>query len=466
MFGFDDRKKKIFTICSIAYAVLILLVVIITNFDRFSTFYEWLNNKLAVLSPIIIGAVIAYISSSLVRLFQNKVFGKVENNRWRRSLSILCAYVSILTLISVFIVLIVPQLLSSIEELIRKISDGTYLNALINAINEFLNNILSFRGDEAFEYISMEKITQVLSGFFESTGDLLQNIANWALSYGTNILTGLKNVVIGFLLSIYFVIYKDRLYAQSTRIMTAVFTKKRMDSILEWFRHADKTMGGFIVGKLIDATMVIVLCAIAFSIAGIPYAILVSVVIGVCNIIPFFGPFIGAIPSGFIVFIAEPDKLLLFVILIVVIQQIDGNILEPKIVGDRTGLSSLGVLVAVTIMSGYFGILGMFLGVPIFAVICASIRRAIKKRLKEKELPTELSDYYSPDALSEPHVEVEHLSAKIFRLGGSWIKKERQLLSTKMKQRKKRRKQEDVQDGEPTDASDTVTESNENSTET
>ena len=437
MFGFDDRKKKIFTICSIVYAVLILLVVIITNFDRFAVFYEWLNVKFAILSPIFIGAIIAYISNSLVRLFQNRVFKKVESNRWKRTLSILFAYVSIIVIISVFIILIIPQLLSSFEELVKKISDGTYLNSLINAINEFLNNVLSFGGEEAFEFVSMEKITQVLSGFFESTGDLLQNIANWALSYGGNILNGLKNIVIGFLLSIYFVISKDRLYAQSTRILAAAFTKQRAESIKNWFRNADKTFGGFIVGKLIDATIVIVLCAITFSIARIPYSILVAVFIGVCNIIPFFGPFIGAIPSGFIVFIAEPDKLILFIILLLVVQQFDANIIEPKIVGDRTGLSSLGVLVAVTVMSGYLGIVGMFLGVPIFAMICTSIKKVIKRRLAEKELPDDLSNYYSEDALEVPQVETEHFSAKVFRLSGSWIKKEGGLISQKLKKRNK-----------------------------
>lgn len=437
MFGFDDKKKKIFTICSIVYAVLILLVVIITNFDRFAGFYEWFNEKLAVLSPILIGAIIAYISNSLVRLFQNRIFKKVESKRWRRTLSILCAYVSIVVIISVFILLIIPQLLSSFEELVKKISDGTYLNALINAINEFLNNVISFSGEEAVEFISMEKITQVLSGFFESTGDLLQNIANWALSYGGNILNGLKNIAIGFLLSIYFVISKDRLYAQSTRMLAALFTKQRAEAIKEWFSNADKTFGGFIVGKLIDATTVIVLGAITFSIARIPYSILVAVLIGVCNIIPFFGPFIGAIPSGFIVFIAEPDKLLLFIILLLVVQQFDANIIEPKIVGDRTGLSSLGVLVAVTVMSGYLGLVGMFLGVPIFAMICSGIKKAIKRRLAEKELSADLADYYSADSLEEPHVEAEHLSAKVFRLSGTWIKKERNLISQKLKKRKK-----------------------------
>ena len=456
MFGFDDRKKKIFTICSIVYAVLILLVVIITNFDRFAVFYEWLNDKFAVLSPILIGAIIAYISNSLVRLFQKRVFKKVANNRWRRTLSILCAYVSIIVIISVFIILIIPQLLSSFEELVKKISDGTYLNSLITSINGFLNNVLSFGGEEAFEFVSMEKITQVLSGFFESTGDLLQNIANWALSYGGNILNGLKNVVIGFLLSIYFVISKDRLYAQSTRMLAAVFPKKRSEAIKEWFRYADKTFGGFIVGKLIDATSVIVLCAIAFSIARIPYSILVAVFIGVCNIIPFFGPFIGAIPSGFIIFIAEPDKLIPFIILLLVVQQFDANIIEPKIVGDRTGLSSLGVLVAVTVMSGYLGILGMFLGVPIFAMICTSIKNAISRRLETKELPADLACYYSEEALVEPKKEPEHLSAKVFKLGERLIRKEKNLISQKLRRRKGANLEENttVEDGEPKSSSE------------
>ena len=423
MFGFDDRKKKIFTICSIVYAILILLVVIITNFEKFSAFFAWINEKIAILSPIVIGAIIAYLVSSLVRLFQNKVFFKIKSKKWKRVLSILCAYISLIGAISIFIVAILPQLLSSVEELIKKISDGTYLNSLIREINDLLNRILAFRGDEALEYVSMEKITAVLSDFFESAGDLLQNVVNFVVSYGTKIITGIKNAVIGFLLSVYFVIFKDRLYAQATRVMAAVLTKKRNESFLAWAKYTDKTFGGFIVGKLIDATMVIVLCSIVFSIAGIPYSILVSVFIGVCNIIPFFGPFIGAIPSGFIVFIANPDKLILYIVLLLVVQQIDANLIEPKIVGDRTGLSSLGVLVAVTVMGGYFGLLGMFLGVPIFAVVCASIRKAVKTRLKERDLPSDLSDYYSSEALSDPHSESEPLSANVFRKGSNWLKK-------------------------------------------
>lgn len=435
MFGFDEKKKKIFTICSIIYAALILLVVVITNFDRFSSFYAWMNEKLAVLTPIVVGGVVAYICTALVRFFQYRVYKEVKSNRTRRSLSIVSAYVSIIIILMLFFVLIVPQLLTSVQELVIKISDGTYLNSVINAINDFLNTVFSFSKEEAFEYINMESIISAISNLFAGTEDILNQVIAWATTYGGKILTAVKNGFIGFLLSIYFVISKERLYAQSTRILHAISSKKKSEEILDWFRFADKTLGGFIVGKLIDATLIIVVCSIVFSIAGIPYSILLSVLIGVCNVIPFFGPFIGAIPSAFIVFIAQPEKTLLFIILVLVIQQIDGNIIEPKIVGDRTGLSSLGVLIAVTIMSGYFGILGMFLGVPIFAIICALLKKKIKRQLEAKGLPTDLASYYSQNSLKKPQddKETEHLATKLARISGRWLKREEQIVVNKVK---------------------------------
>jgi len=452
MFGFDEKKKKIFTICSIIYAILILLVVVITNFDRFAGFNNWINDKLAVLTPIVVGGVIAYMCTFLVRFFQNRVYKNVAKKRLRRTLSIVSAYIGIIAVVVVFIALVLPQLLSSIEDLVKKISDGTYLNEMLNAINKFINRFISNRNEEVFEFISMDKITEMLSAFFAGTENILMQIISFIRLYGGSILNAVKNGVIGFLLSIYFVISKDRLYAQSTRIMSAFLSKKKSESLLGWVRFADKTFGGFIVGKLIDALFVIIVCSIVFSVAKIPYAMLISVVIGVCNIIPFFGPFIGAVPSGFIVFIAQPEKLIMFVILLLVVQQIDANIIEPKIVGDRTGLSSLGVLVAVTVMSGYFGILGMFLGVPIFAVICAIIRVNIEKKLAAKNLPVEVEEYYSKNSLVEPRENVEHLSAKVFRLGGSWIKREERILANKFKRlrgKKSRREDDEAFPTEP-----------------
>ena len=272
MFGFDEKKKKIFTICSIVYAILILFVVVITNFDRFAGFNEWINDKISVLSPIIFGGIIAYICTFLVRFFQYRIYVKVANKRWRRALSIISAYATIISLIVVFLALVLPQLIAGVEDLVKKISDGTYLNDMLNDINKFLGGFLSHRGDGELDFISMEKITEMLSAFFASTEDILMQIISFVRVYGGSILTGLKNFLIGFLLSIYFVISKDRLYAQVTRLLSAVLSKKKHDGLLDWVRFADKTFGGFIVGKLIDATFVIVACSIVFSIAKLPYA--------------------------------------------------------------------------------------------------------------------------------------------------------------------------------------------------
>lgn len=451
MFGFDENKKKIFTICSIAYALLILLVVIITNFEEFANFYNRLNSMLSVLSPILIGGMIAYFCTTLVRFFQNRFYKKIKSNRTRRLLSIVSAYALILLVAFLFLLLIIPQLIQSLQELIENLSDGTYWQPVFNSMDRILDAFSNLLGEDVLETIlgegtlseiiateggnesiavegvsgtgggSKAILNKIISELFTNTKDILAQFTTWASLYVGKILNGAKNVLLGFLLSIYFVLAKEKLYAQSNRLLASIFSKKKAETIIDWFRFADKTMGGFIVGKLTDATLIIVLCSIIFSIAKIPYSVLISVIIGVCNIIPFFGPFIGAIPCGFIVFIADPKKLLLYIILIIIIQQIDGNIIEPKIVGDQTGLSSLGVLVAVTIMSGYFGVLGMFLGVPIFAILCAIIKKNIKNRLAKKNMPTDLASYYSSSSLAVPYEEKEHLTAKMFRVSGTFI---------------------------------------------
>lgn len=446
MFGFDEKKKKIFTICSIAYALLILLVVVIINFEEFAAFYARINKVLSILSPIAIGGVVAYFCVTLVRFFQNGLYKGVKSPRSRRALSIISAYVFIVLVASLFFVLIIPQMAQSVSELITNLSTGTYWDPVFNTLDRFLDTMSDLLGEEvvesifgegAFEIIinqgalpdvsestpetvssSRALLNRLISDLFKNTREVLAQVTSLATEYAGKVLNGAKNVFLGILLSIYFVLSKEKLFAQTNRILTAVFTKKKAEAIIDWFRIADKTMGGFIVGKLTDAMLIIVVCSVVFSIAKIPYAVLISVIIGVCNIIPFFGPFIGAIPAGFIVFIANPQKLLLYIILIIVIQQIDGNIIEPKIVGDRTGLSSLGVLVAVTIMSGFFGIPGMFLGVPIFAIICSIIKINIKKRLALKNMPTDLKEYYSPNSLTQPDEERETLSSRVFRFVG------------------------------------------------
>ena len=414
MFGFDEKKKKILAISFFVYAIVMLLAIITMNFEKFTAFTTWLNDKLDVFTPIFLGAIIAYLCNPLVKLFQRVILKRIKNNVLKRGLSILGAYLFLLAVIIIIAFMIVPQLVSSVEDLVRKMTDGTYMNYALDSINNFLSGMFA-QGDETFEFIDVDKINNIITNFFVSSEDILQQGLNIVVSYASRIFTGVKNIFFGLLLSIYFVISKERLYAQSKKIISAIFSKKKCESILGWCSFADKTFGGFIIGKIIDAAFMIFACSIAFSIAKVPYAILISVVIGVCNIVPFFGPFIGAIPSGLIILIADPTKFIIFVILTLLIQQFDANVVEPKIVGDRTGLSSLGVIVAIMIMSGYFGIIGMFFGVPIFAILYSLVMSFVDKRLVKKELATDLAEYYSENSIVDPKRNPDPVSVRIYR---------------------------------------------------
>ena len=428
MFGFDDKKKRILTISFFAYAVLFLLVIFMMNFEKFSAFTEWMNEKLSVFTPIFLGAVFAYLCNPLVKFFQNVVLKKMKKNGWRRALSILFAYLLILIVIGVFAITIFPQLVSSINDLVTKLTDGTYLNMVLTAIENLANKIPAV-GAGHIPALNLDKIYGTINDLwikFQNI-DILTNLYEGAEiigSYATKLFNGLKNLFFGLLLSVYFTIGKERIYAQTKKLMSAIFATKRREAIYAWFKYADRTFGGFIIGKILDALFMIFVCSIAFSIAQIPYAILIAVVIGIFNIIPFFGPFIGIIPSALIILIARPDKFLLFIILVLVIQQIDANIVEPRIVGSRTGLSSLGVIVAILIMNGYFGIVGMFFGVPIFAILYSLVQKCIDIQLEKKALKTDLADYYHETSIVDPRKEEEEsedVSSRFFKFLGKFI---------------------------------------------
>ena len=166
-------------------------------------------------------------------------------------------------------------------------------------------------------------------------------------------------------------------------------------------RFANKTFGGFLSGKIIDSLIIGILTFAIISIFNIPYSVLISVIVGVTNIIPYFGPFLGAIPCGIILLMVDPFKCITFLIIVLILQQIDGNIIGPKILGDSTGLSSFWVIFAITLFGGFFGVFGMFVGVPLFAVIYAAIRTFINQRLEKKRLPSDTVYYMNSDFHSD-----------------------------------------------------------------
>jgi predicted PurR-regulated permease PerM len=215
------------------------------------------------------------------------------------------------------------------------------------------------------------------------------------------IFKSLLNFIIGIIISIYLLVDKERFIAQAKKVLYAFLTRERANNFINNLRYSDKIFGGFISGKIIDSLIIGVLCYIGMLVLRLPYSVLIAVLVGITNIIPYFGPFIGAIPSAFFILMIDPKKCLVFVIFILILQQFDGNILGPKILGDSTGLNSFWVIFSITVFSGLFGILGMFIGVPVFAVIYAAFKTLINKRLEIKHMPVETSYYidydYDPD---------------------------------------------------------------------
>ena len=372
----------------IAWSLVALVVVLLLS--SFNKFLDPIRKFNAIMAPVYIGLVIAYICNPILRFFERKVFYKLKRTM-NRAFSMLMTYIFVFALIAGVVWLIVPQLSASINDF--QVNGTAYIDRVLRTVNDFIYS-LPFQ--------------------FSTDGDLisLEKILNWAINLVKNLdlvtliitptFTFLKNLLVAIFISIYVLLAKDRLIAGCRRIGAAFFSEKNDLMAGHYIKEANEKFGGFLVGKMVDSLIVGITCAIFFTIFKIPYPILIAVIIGVTDFIPFFGPFIGAIPSAIIIFIADPPKALLFVILILVVQQIDGNLLAPLILGEHTGLSSLGVLIAITVMGGFFGFIGMLIGVPVFALILTILDDIIKHRLQAKGRPADLYTYYAADAFIRP----------------------------------------------------------------
>lgn len=373
--------------------ICIVAVLLLANFNALLQPFRTLNS---ILAPILIGLAIAYVGNPFLRFFENRVFRKLKRRRVILAFSMIATYLTLLTIIAGVALLVVPQVVNSINDL--RNNGMSYITSLI----DFINRVISYfplPGTSEEHLVSLEKLLSYLIGWISSFGSTL--IGNIGSLLGS-VITVLKNILVGVFVSIYVLLSKDRLNAGCRRIFHALLSDRNEKALLRYISTAHQKFGGFLIGKMFDSMMVGIISGILFNIFHIPYATLVAVIVGVTDFIPFFGPFIGAIPSALIIFIVSPSKAFLFVILILVVQQIDGNLVAPWILGDRTGLSSLGVLIAVTVMGNLLGVAGMILGVPIFALLMAILDDFICFRLKRKGEDTDLYAYYPATAFIRP----------------------------------------------------------------
>jgi predicted PurR-regulated permease PerM len=371
-----------------------LLVVCIVNSRHLIDFFKML---MSAFRPVTIGLLIAYITNPLFNFLHDSIFTwEKKAQALRKIVSMLFTYAVIILFIIVFVMLLLPQLSASIQDLSQNLS--TYINETLNYVNELVENLhLPFE----IPTLDIEYILTFLPGEegmsgIEKLRALLDNLASVASTYVVDVISLVVDIVVGLFIAGYTLASKQRLAAQIRRLLTALFHERGCRNILDFIRDTDQTFGHYVVGKLTDSALVIVVASLAFSLANIPYAILVGFIIGATNIIPFFGPIFGAIPCGLLVFIAEPRKLFTFIVLVLIIQQIDANIIGPFITGNATGLSSLGVILSVTIMGNLFGVIGMMLGVPITVSFLNLCNRFLDRKLASDFMPTELESYYPP----------------------------------------------------------------------
>lgn len=356
-----------------------------------------LNGFISIIAPFLAAFVVAYLLSTPVNFFERTIFKKM---RWRRACSISLTYVLAITILVILISMVVPSLFESVVSLVSNIESN------LVRINGVMENLLTQRHLEGFEWVNllmeqfMESYQEIIQWGTTKLNEMLPRVFDFGIAVGSGFITGIT----AFIASIYMLTEKEHLKGQMKKLSYAFLPRTNADSMLEVFRYANKIFNGFISGKLIDSAIIGILCFIICSILGIPFAILVSVVIGITNIIPFFGPFIGGIPCVIILLIVDPWSGLKFGILIIALQQFDGNILGPKILGDSTGLSPLWVLISIIVGGGLFGFLGMLLGVPTFAVIYALLRTWLDKRLAERGLRISGDDV---EEIEEDEVEEE-----------------------------------------------------------
>lgn len=394
----DEEENREFTTkmrISCRYIFLLIVGIMLVAFliYRFSAVRSGLSKIESYLRGILYGLGFAYVISPFCdwiekgfrKLLKNKKNARRAAKGWGIGLGVACSVAAVIALL----VVVIPSLINSISNLVEQIPG-------------YVTNVQNFIQDYSAQHQeTAAQLGQVLDKAASAIGDWVQNqlgtFAENAISTLTSGVIDVARLVINSLIGIIICVYvlrdKQSIKNRIKKMVYADFTGERADEILDTLRHGNRIFGGFIHGKLLDSILIGLICFVGTTILRIPYAGLISVIVGVTNIIPFFGPFIGAIPSAILIVAISPIKCLWFIIFIIVLQQFDGNWLGPKILGSTTGINEFWVMFALLLFGGIFKAFGMIIGVPLFAVIYYIVVRRMNKRLSRKGLPEDSAAY-------------------------------------------------------------------------
>ncbi len=389
-----------------AFLTVCAILVFYDAFYQGGTLQHILGKLAQVLAPVFYGLAMAYLLTPLVKWFERGILWCVSKLRKRlpdkplkhgkgllRAGAILLTWAVVLALTYWLMSVLVPQLIDSVTMLIK--NARYYYYKVYRWADTWLKEnpeIGSWANDVLSDYYN-NAVTNL-------TDTILPKAQEIAAALTGGIWVGIRSVIgfamdliVGIIISVYLLAMKEKSLARCCKMIYATMKQETAELVLTGLHNTNQVFSGFVRGKLLDSLIIGILCFIGCSILKMPYTPLVSVVVGVTNVIPFFGPFLGAIPSAFLILLVSPLKCLYFIIFIILLQQLDGNVIGPKILGDSTGISSFWVIVAILVGGGFFGVPGMFFGVPVFACLRMLVKWLMDRRLTRRGMPTEASAY-------------------------------------------------------------------------
>lgn len=389
-------NSRYFTI--VIYGLMFVLgtILLVRIVGSFNNTVKLLGQALQVIAPFLVGAFIAFILYPLVRFFYRNLFKNtlhMKSDKLSKWLSILVTYVIAIGVIAILMVFILPQLYTSITDIVDRLP--VWYNNLTTMVDNFENQHADL-GFIDYNLIN-EHLTSLYPKIISYLTDTLANLLPYVVNTSMAIVKGVVNLIISIMVSVYMISDHKNIFYQFKKLLYAVFPKQAADTARTICRESTNIFLKFMYGKAIDSVIIGIICFICMNIFKFPYTVLISVIVGITNMIPYFGPYIGGVLGGIIIVIVNPVQVIFFAVMILVIQQFDGLFLGPKILGDSTGLKPLWVIFAIVVGGAMFGVLGMFLGVPTMAVICYILNIVIEHFLKKRNITVQ--PYDSPDKM-------------------------------------------------------------------
>jgi predicted PurR-regulated permease PerM len=395
-----EWNRRDSTIAAYSFIVLALCVFLFHILSNFNAIAHHIHKLFYPIFPLFYGFVIAYLLNPIL-IYIEKLLKKITflsrlSQRAIRTTALFLTYLTMLAIFTILGFIVLPEVYRSVKSI------ASQIQVYVSSAQEFARGLLvnipeAFVHPDAVDQFS-DMVGQTVRDFISLLGSSVPKMLGMAYNIGNLFL----RLLVSLIISVYLLFSKEKFMGQLRKMLCAFLPIKRVVRMSEIARTTDKMFGRFITGKIIDSIIIGILCYIGLSILRMPNVLLVSFIIGVTNILPFFGPFLGAIPSFFLIAFVSPTKALIFLLFILALQQLDGNVIGPKILGDSTGLSPLWVVFSILFFGGAFGFVGVFIGVPTFAVIYWIIKNKIVLHLEEKNMPTSTGEYMNPLSLHIP----------------------------------------------------------------